>query len=359
LNKAKRFALEEESADALTHEGQPVALTEAESNAGATAFSDEEEDAAETGLNFGGGEEKTEDETARRAARSTKEVMEEVIAKSKMFKLEKQEAAKQQEERLQSLDGDLSDIRGLLEFSKPKKKATDDPEALLAQIREGKDEEEEEEEDEFVSETKKLALETRARATDRLKTPEETAKEEHATLQRMEAARIRRMNGEVVEEEEEKELAPTGGYAARRARAKAELVQVKEKNQTQKIPKHLRTDEDLDGNFELDPTLNAVSEEDEDEDEEVGEDEEEEEGSEEEEQAPSKKVVKFEQKAQEGKSKKEPTSVRNEGKVVPAAGIIKATEAKATAQKSKPSDNKSQPKVQYQMLWMSKPILGQ
>lgn len=357
LNKAKRFALEEESADALTHAGMPLSLTEAESNAGATAFSDEEEDDAETGLNFGGGEEKPGDEE-RRAARSTKEVMEEVIAKSKMFKLEKQEAAKQQEERLQSLDGDLSGIRGLLDFAKPKKKApaTDDPEALLAAIREGKEgggggeeEEDDEQEDEFVSEARKLALEARARATDRLKTPEETAKEEHAMLQRLEAARVRRMNGEVVEEEEEKELAPQGGYAARRARAKAELAQAREKptnnNNKSKFP---RTDEDLDGNFELDPTLNAASDHDEDDDEEEDDGEEEEdedEESAEEEQAPAKKL-KSEVKQQESKQqppKKEvvaPTT-KTEGKAAPSKAT---TEAKGTV-KPKPAESKTQSKA--------------
>ena len=145
-----------------------------------------------------------------------------------------------------NLDDDLSGIRGLLDFVKPKKAQktsldTEDPMALLAQIRgeAAAEEKKEEEEDEFMVEARKLALESRAQASDRLKTPEEIAKEEHAQLQRLEQARIRRMNGEVVEEEEEKELAPTGGYAARRARAKAE--QAKEKQKVEAKNFHVRT----------------------------------------------------------------------------------------------------------------------
>lgn len=79
---------------------------------------------------------------------------------------------------LDKLDDSLNGIRGLLDFSRPgekKKKTAETPEDLLAQIREegGDDDEEDDDEDDYLKEARKLGLEARAAATERLKSAEE------------------------------------------------------------------------------------------------------------------------------------------------------------------------------------------
>jgi len=75
----------------------------------------------------------------------------------------------------------------------------------------------------------------REQASDRLKTPEEVAKQARSKLEHREAQRLKRMHGEIeLESADELDLEETqGGYAARRKRRKK--AQDRKKQQTSKV----------------------------------------------------------------------------------------------------------------------------
>jgi nucleolar protein 14 len=165
---------------------------------------DEEDDAEATVL-------PETDEPERK--KTKKEVMEEVIAKSKQHKYERQAQKEDDEDLREELDKDLSNVlealRGHITNSKkpqPEPVAEShkgdfgiNPEraALLA----GKSREEADKQ--YDTRVRQLLQDARAKPTERTKTDEEKAKEEAERLRELEEKRMRRMRGEVESESEE------------------------------------------------------------------------------------------------------------------------------------------------------------
>ncbi|KAF2662946.1 Nop14-like protein [Lophiostoma macrostomum CBS 122681] len=145
--------------------------------------------------------------------KTKKEVMEEVIAKSKQHKYERQQLKEDDDELRETLDKDLPDVlaalRGHLTKNdaappKPIEKAPEgdfgmNPEraALLA----GKDRDMADKE--YDARVRQMLYDQRAKPTERTKTEEEKAKEEVERLKEQEEQRMRRMRGEPESEPEE------------------------------------------------------------------------------------------------------------------------------------------------------------
>lgn len=150
-------------------------------------------------------EEADEEDGAPERKKSKKEVMEEVIAKSKFHKYERQ-AAKEDDEGLRmELDGEMASIRQLLlrnrglgstqkngevEEAKPELLAGVDREAF---------------EKDYDIRVKQMMADKRARPTTRTMTDEQKAEKESERLRELEEKRMKRMKGEQVSESEEEE----------------------------------------------------------------------------------------------------------------------------------------------------------
>ncbi|XP_024521488.1 nucleolar protein 14-like [Selaginella moellendorffii] len=233
LQRKSKFALpdaeeeEEEEGDLLTHKG--AALSTLDDFNEDVSLDDEEElpqvAGAQKELNFGGGF--TDADPARKEKRSKKEIMEEVIAKSKHFKAVK---AKEKEDDLdlrEKLDSDfkvLAETPALLSLMRPKKINT--LKALLAKgsIKNDKASDadtEKEKPDDYDKLMKEMAFEIRAQASERLKTSEEIAKEEKERLEELEKKRIQRMTGAQESDSEADE--DDGGSKRKKKRKRAEI----------------------------------------------------------------------------------------------------------------------------------------
>ncbi|KAG6200071.1 hypothetical protein E4U47_006325 [Claviceps purpurea] len=158
-----------------------------------------------------GDEEGSENENGEPERKKTKkEVMEEVIAKSKMHKYERQAAKEVDEDLRAELDKELSGIQMLLTSSKGVRRADGGDTAPRSTIA-GVDRDAFERN--FDLEVKKLAQDRRAQPTDRTKTEEEKAEEESQRLKELENKRQRRMMGEPVTDSED-EVEEDGGKQA-------------------------------------------------------------------------------------------------------------------------------------------------
>ncbi|KGL75833.1 Nucleolar protein 14, partial [Tinamus guttatus] len=186
----------------LTHYGQSLAEIE-KLNDIVDSGSDTEEggtlSAELTAAHFGGGggllrkkvsgdQEAEEEEKPK----SRKELIEELIAKSKQEKQERQTQRESALELTEKLDNDWKEIQTLLVRKTPKS--------------EKKDKEEKPKPDEYDMIVRELGFEMKAKPSDRMKTEEELAKEEQARLQKLEADRLRRMRG--IDEKEEAKKKP-------------------------------------------------------------------------------------------------------------------------------------------------------
>ncbi|KAK2601712.1 nucleolar complex protein 14 [Conoideocrella luteorostrata] len=131
--------------------------------------------------------------------KTKKEVMEEIIAKSKMHKYERQAAKEDDEDMRAELDKELQSIQMLLTSTKrPKRQGDDDtmPKSSIAGVdRDAFDRN-------FDLEVKKLSQDRRAQPTDRTKTEEEKAEEESKRLKELEEKRQKRMRGDEVTDSE-------------------------------------------------------------------------------------------------------------------------------------------------------------
>ncbi len=221
---AGRFNLEDPDEDEdeygglmLTHKGKALGAGGADDDyqdQDGLASSDDDEDGR--GLNkqivkelhFGGGGQKRpspEDEEGHygpgAAKRTRAELMEEIIAKSKLHKAAKAKQKDAQEMALSRLDDQFTDLVGDLEF-RDKDKSRREEKERDARQREAKkgqaaslllDEDKDYDELMVAIRDERFA----ARAQDRTMTPEEVAKEEKEKLERLEAARLARMRGGV------------------------------------------------------------------------------------------------------------------------------------------------------------------
>ena len=123
--------------------------------------------------------------------KSYREIMAEVMAKSKYHKAERQRINEENEDLRRQLNSNFEDIRSvLLDASNEHKR----------QLRSEQGEQKKDDYDLFVRE---LAYERKAKPTDRLKTEEEIAKEEVERLEKLEHQRLRRMQGLPSDSEDE------------------------------------------------------------------------------------------------------------------------------------------------------------
>ncbi|TEA22759.1 putative nucleolar complex protein 14 [Colletotrichum sidae] len=141
-----------------------------------------------------------EDQPERK--KTKKEVMEEVIAKSKAHKYERQVAKDEDEELRLQLDKELPNLHALLSGrGKAEKANANEPSKLIAGV------DRETFNKDFDLRLKKLVQDRRAAPTERTKTDEEIAEQESKRLKELEEKRLKRMRGESVsdsgEEEEE------------------------------------------------------------------------------------------------------------------------------------------------------------
>ncbi|EOQ99631.1 putative nucleolar complex protein 14 [Wallemia ichthyophaga EXF-994] len=209
-----------EDNDELTHYGQSLALNDDFANAG---LADDDDPAESTRFDafggFGDGEEEEPIDYSHPDApprRKTKaEVMEELITKSKAHKMERQQQREDDDALREQVDADLDDIKGLLfdgtaENDKEKERKNRERNAPYKGDKSGN-----EDYDQFV---RQLAFDRRAKPTDRLKSDAEVAFEAREELEKNEKARLLRMRGE----DDSQVTNPTGGFAAKRQRAREE-----------------------------------------------------------------------------------------------------------------------------------------
>ncbi|KAK3310575.1 nucleolar protein 14 [Chaetomium strumarium] len=146
-------------------------------------------------------EQEEEDEQPERK-KTKKEIYEEIIAKSKFHKYERQAAKEEDNELREELDKTMPDIQALLfQREKPPSKDQKGPQDSI--VIAGKDKAALEKD--YDIRVKQLAADKRAQPAERTKTEEEKAEEESRRLKELEEKRLRRMRGEADEEEEEEE----------------------------------------------------------------------------------------------------------------------------------------------------------
>ncbi|KAJ5558162.1 RRNA maturation protein (Nop14) [Penicillium sp. DV-2018c] len=140
------------------------------------------------------------------------EVMKEVIAKSKFYKAERQQAKDDDEDLREELDKQLPDLfdalRGLKPAAKPVAEAPKhdfsdmNPErAAMMEQSQNKNPEKE-----YDQRLRQLTFDQRSKPTDRTKTEEEKAEEEAERLKKLESDRLRRMRGEPLTDDEEDDM---------------------------------------------------------------------------------------------------------------------------------------------------------
>lgn len=189
VDKKNVYNLNEE--EELTHYGQSLALLE-KLNDPVDSDSDTDEQgalsAALTASHFGGGgllrrrgpSEQKEEEQEKPKTR--KELIEELIAKSKSEKRERQSQREKAMVLTEKLDSDWKAIQTLLAHKTPKSERKAEPEKPKP--------------DDYDKIVRELGFEMKAQPSDRMKSEEEIAKDEQERLQKLEAERLRRMRGD-------------------------------------------------------------------------------------------------------------------------------------------------------------------
>ncbi|XP_040448641.1 nucleolar protein 14 [Falco naumanni] len=176
----------------LTHYGQSLAEIE-KMNDIIDSDSDTEErgtlSAELTAAHFGGGggllrkkASSGQQDEEEEKPKSRKELIEEMITKSKQEKQERQTQRESALELTEKLDNDWKEIQTLIARKTPKSEKKDK-------------EVEKPKPDEYDMIVRELGFEMKAKPSERMKTEEELAKEEQARLQKLEADRLRRMHG--------------------------------------------------------------------------------------------------------------------------------------------------------------------
>ncbi|GBG69440.1 hypothetical protein CBR_g4135 [Chara braunii] len=259
LSRKSRFALGDEDddegggGDVLTHLG--TVIDDYEDDGGANQDDEGYEDSLDREmverLHFGGGFVAKKGASAadrideEERPKSKKEVMEEIIAKSKMRKAQRAKEKEEDEHLVEELDKQFKELQGSRALAMAMKKKKDAKptigESVMSSSKALAPEQETDEKrgaegggadgskaqvDDYEKMTKELVFEMRARASDRLKCPEEVAKEERQRLEALEKKRQRRMQadfeGDDDDDDAEKEE-QKGYYASRRKQRKQEL----------------------------------------------------------------------------------------------------------------------------------------
>ncbi|KAG9046707.1 nucleolar complex protein 14 [Tulasnella sp. UAMH 9824] len=201
--KSSKVSYNLEDEEELTHYGQSLNALDDFERTGLALDEDEAAEEAEEEDHFGGfEEEENDDPDAPPRKKSKAEVMDDVMAKSKMYKRERQLQKEADDNLRHEVDQELRDIQHLLiglpgldlTSSNPHEDTADTEETLVAEEKSNKKQTGTDlEYDRLIRE---LVYDQRAKPTDRLKTAEEIAVEEKEKLEKAERARLRRMNGE-------------------------------------------------------------------------------------------------------------------------------------------------------------------
>lgn len=148
---------------------------------------------------FGGFE---EGEEGDRSNKSRNEIMKEVIAKSKYYKMLRQQAKDENEDLRMELDAEVDDVRALLTaMEEPKKPATGLPPKPSRPAAPTEDATGSKSAGDYDVIVHQLANEKRAKPQDRLKSEEELVIERREKLERLEQDRQRRLLGLLPEDE--------------------------------------------------------------------------------------------------------------------------------------------------------------
>ena len=236
LKKNNKFALQDE--EELTHMGQSLSSLSADTLKGqmdddSSSDSDNEKDGRMSAdvtrfAHFGGGVLEGEraklfaDKTPEERARMTKrEIMQDIIMKSKVYKAERQGAAAEQQAFADELDKDFADIRSLLEF---KHQSDDEEEEEVSNVgidgklitKTGKVDGiatgANVALDNYMAEVDMLAGSAKAAASNRLRTDEEIAKAHRDRLFKLEKARLKRMNPDKYSDDDSDDLDELTGW---------------------------------------------------------------------------------------------------------------------------------------------------
>jgi nucleolar protein 14 len=214
--KGSLFNLEDESEKEmmLTHGGRTLDLDgvkdDYEQDAADQADSDgfDEDDRPRKRVRLDGNEATSDEEDIPGRKKTKNEVMQEVIAKSKKHKAERQAAKEDDEDLRMELDQGMSDLYEAMRNHKapvrplPTPPSDSEPQmdpsraAMLA----GKSREDAEKE--YERNIRQMKMEARSKPTFRTKTEEEKATEEAERLQELERKRLKRMQGEEISDEE-------------------------------------------------------------------------------------------------------------------------------------------------------------
>ncbi|KAL2824526.1 nucleolar protein 14 [Aspergillus cavernicola] len=219
LRKDSMFNLEEEGDEGgfqLTHQGESLSFGDGdgvrddfEEDVDADDMSDSEMSRKRKRVLDAGelGEDELQDEEEVPGRKKSKhEVMQEVIAKSKHYKAQRQMAKEDDDDLREELDKGLPDLFDMLRSVNPPPKpeppkddfAAMNPEraAFLQGESQGVTERE------YDQRLRQLTFDQRSKPTDRTKTEEEKIEEEAQRLKALEEERIRRMRGEEISEDE-------------------------------------------------------------------------------------------------------------------------------------------------------------
>ncbi|KAK0618134.1 nucleolar protein 14 [Bombardia bombarda] len=150
------------------------------------------------------GEPYDEDEPERKKTKN--EIYEEIIAKSKLHKYERQAAKEEDTDLRAELDKALPELQALL-FQRSKPKAGETSTLIAGVDKVALDKE-------YDLRVKQLAVDKRSQPTERTKTDEEQVEHEAKRLQELEEKRLRRMRGEPTSDDEEEEEEPKKGKGA-------------------------------------------------------------------------------------------------------------------------------------------------
>ncbi|KAG9773385.1 hypothetical protein KCU88_g5820, partial [Aureobasidium melanogenum] len=233
LKKTSMFNLEDDSEDelALTHGGRTlfdVGDRNPKDDFEEDDIADEDEEDFEAHddrprkrLRIDGEpEDEAGDNIIPQRKKTKNEVMKEIIAKSKMYKAERQAARADDDDLRLELDKGMHEFYEAMKASKlpppgekpqpPTTEKNNDPhmDPARAAMLAGKSREAAEKE--FEANLRQLRLEARSKPSVRTKTEEEKAAEEAARLEELERNRIRRMKGEVESSEDEADDAEPG-----------------------------------------------------------------------------------------------------------------------------------------------------
>ncbi|KAI4260431.1 MAG: hypothetical protein LQ352_000293 [Teloschistes flavicans] len=152
---------------------------------------------------------------ARTRKKSKKEVMEEVIAKSKLHKYERQQAKEDDDDLRAELDKGLPDLLAIMSGTQPKsppQQASKAPNGNMnpdrAALLSGKDRAQIEKE--YDERLRQMTFDQRSKPSERTLTEEEKLKKEARRLGELEQQRLYRMRGEPANEEEVEDADATG-----------------------------------------------------------------------------------------------------------------------------------------------------